>query len=146
MSAFIVDSKTLDNVVAALCRASLCNEMIAPSVRRELHAMNVAAYGERYAKQDGIAYEESRGEATHALVQQIKSVRCFLYQCTEGDVPKSKRFAGLYAACERAASYLSIEYVDRHKIALKVKEGNTLADEAQSYVMSTDEYESAEWG
>ena len=49
----------------------------------------------------------SPGQDFKARVQAYKSFRCFLYQCSEGDVPLSP----LYKAVEAAADYLAAEIV-----------------------------------
>ena len=56
--------------------------------------MNNKAVDYRYNENNPIEiYKYSYVVAS--LVQVYKSLQCFLYQCSEGDIPKSKLFQGL---------------------------------------------------
>lgn len=140
MSAFIVENKTINRILAYMIADSdLCCyldtlgldftddkliEASATMLGRAMLAMNCAAYDARYGEgqaakvlgDDRYRYESIK---TPSRFQAASSLRCFLYQCSEGDIPERKLF--------KAISH----YAD----AL-----------AWSIVRDTPEYKNAEWG
>ena len=112
MSAYIVDRETMDRVVTAI--ATHDNPPRHPdeitALGRELYALNLRAVLARYPNDTKETapgpcdisdihdnFTPRRSNATR--VQLFKAMRCFLYQCSEGDVPDSD----LFKAVERFA-------------------------------------------
>jgi hypothetical protein len=115
MSAFMVEDTTINYVVNWL-RRNIDQFSLIPHKLKELgfdtsvqgwaeklgqamFQLNIKAVNARYG--DGEAAEfrklDYRFEHTEAvsLVQVLKSLRCWLYQCCEGDVPETKLY-GLF--------------------------------------------------
>jgi hypothetical protein len=107
MSAFIVDDLCIRRILTGFERAEYQTEGLYCTIRpprptvgnEERHAtaralleMNVEAVNHRYAhngEQPVPAFREGpAGEVTDWQV--LKSLDCYLYQCSEGDIPKSE--------------------------------------------------------
>jgi hypothetical protein len=105
VSSYVVGAETLGRVVAHIEHANtfasrhLCDELTRllglPSgerwhieLGRALHDMNVSAVCQRYTDDSpgDYPYEHPRGHAP-SLLHAYKALRCYLYQCSEGDVP-----------------------------------------------------------
>jgi hypothetical protein len=72
----------------------------------ELNLKGVEACYNKRAEEmfEGIAYDFDLGYHLPDKIQSLKSLRCFLYQCTEGDIPKtSKLFQALQEVSNRLA-------------------------------------------
>ncbi len=144
MSAFVVEDKVINDVVNYLASSrrygsfeyhdSLGAElMIDATNRKELEGLatdmfrlNCNAVEQRYGAGEAAKFRDLDFSfvAQHAgfivnPIQAYKSLGCWLYQCAEGDVPKTSL---LYAAM------------------LKIK-----AEMAENIVSSLPEYESAKW-
>lgn len=66
----------------------------------------VARYGDNYAEAvEPYRYHEPRHRPT-LLVQVYKSLRCFLYQCSEGDMPDTTLFLQLVGVRDHMACAL----------------------------------------
>lgn len=96
MSSFLVSFETIDRIVAAAIKHNKTTYRQASTYGRRLINLNKAAlqarYGERPTRTD-YAYRTPRS----AAVQTYKSIQCFLYQCSEGDVPSSNFFKEIEA-------------------------------------------------
>jgi hypothetical protein len=128
MSAYIVEDKTINIVVGWLERELANSRFTLDRLAREFdidlasdkwdeklaHAMlqlncdgvNVR-YGEEKAEKfrpHDFVYEPERH---HSLVQVIKSLQCWKYQCSEGDVPDTK----LYQFFEEVEKYIALKIV-----------------------------------
>jgi hypothetical protein len=107
MSAFIVDGKTIDRIVTyildnrrefnGLTMTTTQPEGIGSVIGQQLYRLNTDAVNYRYAER-----EESPGTRYHykpagklSDIQAYKSISCFLYQCSEGDVPERPLFIEL---------------------------------------------------
>jgi hypothetical protein len=139
MSAFMVEDETINRIVTWLRRevstSRFAIDRLARKYRIDLVSSN---WDEKLAKAmfqlncDGVNQRYGEGEAKrfrslnfrykpefdHSLVQVLKSLQCWMYQCCEGDVPKTKL-------------YQFFEEVERH-LALKI-------------VMNLPEYDKAKW-
>lgn len=121
MSAFIVENACLENVVGHLCR--LQSGSMEAHTRRPLEEMgydftdpksllklakdmmllNCAGVRSRYGEEHGNTYVKNVkfkgnefGFPRHCVpAQAYKSLSCFLYQCSEGDVPEHPLFKAL---------------------------------------------------
>jgi len=140
MSAFVVDDKTINRLVAFLMYEKphygdewkrmvaehgfdLYDMEQARLFAEELHAMNVAAVCQRYADDSPEMYPFKfqlvlTGRISAA--QAVKSLHCLHYQCCEGDVPDTWPAYKLLEALANAICY--------------------------EIVSESPEYEMAEWG
>jgi hypothetical protein len=112
MSAFMVEDKTINTIVNWLTREhfyfseipyklrGLGFEMAvsgwAEALGQAMFQLNIKAVDARYGQGEAAKFRELnyRYQVTEPvpLVQVVKSLRCWLYQCCEGDVPET----GLY--------------------------------------------------
>lgn len=111
MSAYIVDNKTINRIVNLLVHEvrnypfsdnlkevlaklgfDLTTDVSAEKLANDMFTLNVSAVRQRYSEVGPIppfAYVKSSLES---FMQTFKSLRCWLYQCCEGDVPKSSLY------------------------------------------------------
>lgn len=128
MSAFLVEDKTINRVVSYLWehrkRLDLTEVggLDKPSDRQKLaeamYELNQQALVARYGKRDDIPAPVF-SETTAAPIQVYKSLRCWLYQCSEGTIPEESLF---FAAMEKIGGQI-----------------------AERIVMSSREYDLAGW-
>lgn len=103
MSAFIVEHACISRVVLALRSGRPEYLRVDPdSLGMMLLDMNrravVARYGDNSVEAiEPYRYIEPMGGHPHLLVQVYKSLRCYLYQCSEGDVPDQPLYLQLDA-------------------------------------------------
>jgi len=140
MSAFMVNDKTINSVVTWLTREVSTSHFTMDQLARKYNVDLVSdKWDEKLANAifqlncDGVNARYGNGEAEKfrplnfsyqpehdfSLVQVIKSLQCWLYQCCEGEVRQTKL-------------YRFFEEVENH-LALKI-------------VMELPEYTKAEWG
>ena len=111
MSAYIVEDKTIGRIVSRLVYEVINNpssntlrqglsklgydlttDSFAEKLAKDMFALNVNAVRQRYNANDPapkFTYVESYPTS---LIQTLKSLNCWVYQCTEGDVPKSSLY------------------------------------------------------
>ena len=124
MSAFLVEDRTINRVVTWLVHQranSYYRELIAPALGCEcddpdfaqklgisMVMLNTDAVNGRYgqARPPDITYRFRNEPA--AKMQVLKSLRCWLYQCAEHDIPKE---SALYQVMEQASLHLAFEIV-----------------------------------
>ena len=140
MSAFMVEDKTINSIVTWLtgevatshCTldqlartydVDLTSDKWDETLANAMFQLNCdgvnARYGEGEAEKFRPLNFTYRPEDCSSLVQVLKSLQCWNYQCSEGDVPETKL-------------YQFFEEVEHH-LALKI-------------VMNLPEYEKAKWG
>ncbi len=141
MSAFMVEDKTINRVVSWFRREVATNRHFTLDWLAREYGVDLerAGWDEKLAQAmfqlncDGVTERYGKGEAEKfrplnftyqpedysSLVQVLKSLQCWKYQCSEGDVPETKL-------------YQFFEGVEHH-LALKI-------------VMNLPEYEKAKWG
>lgn len=96
MSAFVVSNRTMTRVLYALHLANSL-DAFAPFVCGEdlggyLLAMNADAVAQRYNEEpEPVVYRPERG-LTFTPCDALKGLECFIYQCSEGNVPKREEF------------------------------------------------------
>ena len=102
MSAFMVTKHTIDNVVALAKPMHMSGDSRATEFGAQLIAMNANALGQRYDLPQSeiddyalFAKEYVFEERKDSEVQLLKSLDCFLYQCSEGDVPETDLYKEL---------------------------------------------------
>jgi hypothetical protein len=140
MSAFLVEDKTINSIVTWLTREVSTSHFTIDRLARKYGVdLTSDTWDEKLATAmfqlncDGVTARYGEGEAEkfrpltctykpeiyHSLVQVFKSLQCWKYQCSEGDVPQTKL-------------YQFFEAVENH-LAVKI-------------VMDLPEYEKAKWG
>ena len=132
MSAYVVDDETIHHILGfcraravesdsssltplAQCGHDLRSAASQPAPALELacarlgttiHLLNVGAVRARYDDADtGMvppAYEHKHATGTTAI-RAYKALRCWLYQCSEGDVPKSPLYKAMTAILDTLA-------------------------------------------
>ena len=131
MSAFIVEDTTINRVVNYLAddhnrgytmrqlnEAGLLTDPA--NLGQAMAALNCEAVNERYDEHEAPSYTYGEGPLMRDGVHQVlKSLKCWIYQCSEGDVPET----ALYKIMDDYAGQLAI-----------------------TIVRSAPEYEAAEWG
>ncbi|SFH20714.1 hypothetical protein SAMN05660649_04239 [Desulfotomaculum arcticum] len=118
MSAYIVGKETIDRIVTFI-HGKLIDTIyhyypaISDAYKGEpnklgqnLWAMNVRAIDQRYGENNPLNLYKYKCQP-ESKVQVYKSLRGFLYQCMEGDVPKSQLFKDM----DRLANDLAGEIV-----------------------------------
>jgi hypothetical protein len=123
MSSFIVHPKTVNCVVSFLYWKTqkqdwtpkrLSNELNLDvhdspgSLAQAMTALNYRATNERYQENEDFKQDESRFDFVIGdRIQVLKSLRCWLYQCNEGDVPET----ALYKIMDEYADILAYHIV-----------------------------------
>lgn len=135
MSAFIVDDKTINGIVSWLndaikrqtdyswCAQTLLKlgykldtEFGCKRIAEEMFTLNCDSIEQRYG--EGQAKEFRPLDFQFCLIrppnnyQALKSMRCLLYQCCEGDVPEQ---SDLYNALDKVSLELSYQLVTRSR-------------------------------
>jgi len=118
VSSFIVDDGTINDILAAAQLYTQCNLAEMPPPPRDimsawpqgcdwallgqaLREMNVAAVIARYGPSDDLPGPfpllpyEYRGVMPPSPIQAIKTLACYLYQCSEGDIPEQPLYRQL---------------------------------------------------
>lgn len=103
MSAFMVDKKTIDRVITGMQTVGDGGRERTEDESElgvELLAMNARAMNARYG--DEIELEDYRftPRPLDSRCQLFKAMRCFLYQCSEGDVPEESLFKRVAKAAD----------------------------------------------
>lgn len=109
MSAFIVSRKVINHVVWAMTQegrffdtGSEATPAVRTALGRELYGINARAVSQRYSEKEKYLTYAWVDETPDPVVA-FKACECFLYQCSEGDVPDSDLFKRVEAACNALA-------------------------------------------
>jgi hypothetical protein len=83
-----------DNLKQKLLEAGydLSTDSPAEKLAQDMFALNVSAVRQRYEKVGSIPKFTYLQDSLYSLIQTLKSLNCWLYQCCEGDVPKSSLY------------------------------------------------------
>ena len=131
MSAWIVGPKTINRILYSLSQMrdgwikSKITEMfleIDPKwdfienpteIGKAMYSLNIDAVGARYGGRKRGDLPGSQGEYYYELtpcndIQAYKSLRCWIYQCSEGDVPERP----LYKAFEQIGTFIAEKIVN----------------------------------
>jgi hypothetical protein len=128
MSAYIVEDETINNIIFSINR--ICKDkkpfekilktdyLTNQELGVELLKLNLKAVTSRYGKKklekgelncfETFKYKEIYGLS---LYQEVKTISCFLYQCSEGNVPNSK----LFKLLDNLRGDISLEIVHNSK-------------------------------
>jgi hypothetical protein len=128
MSAFIVEDKTINRVVTWLTRevathrfsldqrarkydVDLTSDGWEKKLAYAMFQLNCDGVNARYGEGEAEKFRPQnfmyKPESYFSLVQVLKSLQCWLYQCSEGDVPETK----LYRFFKEVESYLALKIV-----------------------------------
>jgi hypothetical protein len=111
MSAFIVEDRTIARIVNWLVREvgnnpesyklkeklsklgyDLTSDSQAEKLAKDMLELNMSAVNQRYHEENPVpSFSYVPGVPT-SLIQTLKSLNCWIYQCTEGDVPKQSSY------------------------------------------------------
>jgi hypothetical protein len=106
MSAYVVEDKTINRIVSWLWQDGRNNRYTmhrlekigltkSEDIGRALLNMNIDAVGQRYQIKDNpgaTRFYRHGFELVTNRYQALKSLHCFLYQCSEGDVPETELY------------------------------------------------------
>jgi hypothetical protein len=114
MSAFMTSKETIDDVVTMLIPSAMSGDKTGTDQGMALIMLNAAALDQRYTlsteerneySEMAADYEYTEGKQTE--VQNLKSAECFLYQCSEGDVPETDLFKRIAQTADTFSDVLS---------------------------------------
>lgn len=128
MSSFICSNDTINKVLAAMFLDQWPTDLQRYQMGKRLAEMNDNAYAYRYKVNSGSAafsdkhhflsmHDVQMGNGK-VLIPIIKSMECYLYQCSEGNIPESSLYKEVKAK---------------------------LNELREAYIQSTQEYKSAPW-
>ncbi len=113
MSAFFVSPAVIDDIVSIASPASEGDDF-ANELGRVLWSLNELALTQRYGLGEDEAYYSTEiakynfvEDKTISEAQKLKSLNCWLYQCSEGTVPNHPRFKKMQALAEVIEEALS---------------------------------------
>lgn len=132
MSAFVVEDKTINRVVSFLHNQhhlsnyhlkikesfglDLLSEEDCEKLARSMFETNCRSVRARYADADEAEMIPREFVYSYELrtppIQVYKSLRCWLYQCSEGDIPET---SALYQGMRKLASLYAKEIVEASK-------------------------------
>jgi len=133
MSAYIVEDKTINTILAYLARGrdiehvqqtihaetgtDLTNYQSIEELGRAMFALNCRAVDARYGEGESQSFRDDMQYKYSTVlpptcIQAYASLRCWLYQCSEGDVPDTST---LYATMERVSDQLAHHIVQSSK-------------------------------
>ena len=100
MSSFQVSNKTINRIANRLIgegfyKDKLANDlgiMSREGLAKALYEMNCEALRQRYGECDVADFPTNITQIFPSNIQEYKSLRCFLYQCSEGNVPETELF------------------------------------------------------
>lgn len=95
MSAFLIENETISAIANKYCLSNYPESKEA--LAKELYDMNVKALNARYEDIEGmtIEFKYIQTASFDSLYQALKSLRCYLYQCSEGDIPEEELYKSL---------------------------------------------------
>ena len=108
MSSFIVNKTTIDRIITGMINSKITEET------DEICILDYSAFGQDLLDMNTNAVNQRYDESNHAElytfnktmvtdVQAFKSLRCLMYQCSEGDVPNSELYKQMDDIGERMA-------------------------------------------
>lgn len=109
MSSYIVDKMTIDRIISGILQSQIDNEirdeciMDCSDFGQRLWNMNVNAVDQRYDEITRRNVYEFK-KVVVSKIQAYKSLRCLMYQCSEGDVPDSELYKQMDVFGDRMAS------------------------------------------
>ena len=106
MSAFVVNKETIEKVICGIqllkrkhgesyistILGSHYKNLSRNKFANQLWAMNSRAVNQRYTEQDTAPEANNFSISFCSLTDAYKATQCFIYQCSEGDVPSDNLF------------------------------------------------------
>jgi hypothetical protein len=116
MSSFIVSLKSIDAITTWLMPKTELElqpfKTVDPTaIGQQLLDLNFLAYNHRYS-QKGPTPTYSWNIKGLTRVQLYKTLQCYLYQCTEGDIPDTRIYKYLERELRTLADYIITEIPD----------------------------------
>ena len=101
MSSFIVTDKTISRICTSLAIGQ--DTISLTRLGRRLLKMNIRATGQRYPDKPYLDEQQAKkaintfnyDPAYCNKYQELKSLQCYLYQCSEGTIPQTKLYREL---------------------------------------------------
>lgn len=125
MSAFIVKCQTIDRILSFLFFSSkslylaedYTNEEKLTKIGRELLKMNIKAVNYRYSEKKEFSYAEKYSVTISpvSVFQALKSLKCLLYQCAEGNIPNTKLYREFREMEKRISDFIIYKLPDFEK-------------------------------
>ena len=108
MSAFMVSERTMHRVIYGMVENGVIPAEEGTPEGRRFYRMNVDAMRARYPKENypldlALSYTYSRSLGHCSNIEALKAVNCLLYQCMEGDVPRSDLYQYLESVLTKLA-------------------------------------------
>lgn len=141
MSSFIVDNNTINKLVEYFIKCSYSEEGVKPQVYdileelgyslnykfddtnpnadnlfNDMILLNLKAVNYRYDEKNHLVKNKFKEVEETNIYQILKSLQCFLYQCSEGEMMKDKLFIALQKIEEILISDI-ISHLDEYKKA-----------------------------
>jgi hypothetical protein len=117
MSAFVVDNSTISRVVTFFQHSRYFGPVVAGYDLRQandrhalgfvMHSMNVSAVGQRYLGYLGEVVPYKFSYEFGSTFAALKSLECWIYQCSEGDIPERQ----LYKDMKELSAQLAMSIV-----------------------------------
>ena len=121
MSSFIIQDETINKLVNFFINCSYSKEEYKPEITRQINKLgfileydenekiqdayrfgrsmkrlNILAWNKAYNKKcKTVLFEHDENANEKNIYQILKSLQCFLYQCSEGDIPKDNLYITL---------------------------------------------------
>ena len=107
MSAYLVEDKTINNIVNWLYRELPQNYYLTEELKKvgysaedleklakDMFKLNITSLNQRYGSARGFRDLNFRYQLTYGIpkIQVLKSLQCWLYQCAEGNVVRKKLY------------------------------------------------------
>jgi hypothetical protein len=139
MSAFLVGKQTIDRILSFVSFECRKSEFFKRQLTKDLHVdfsdyswrdklgqkmweLNQLALGYRYGEEEeALRYSFFDVSASVSRIQMFKSLKCWLYQCAEGEIPEKSILYKVFS--REVALYLALRIVEE-----------------------TPDYDKAEWG
>jgi|SRR5215471_11129528 len=119
MSAFLVSDGTIDRVVKAFSLHYPDHQPDLNEIGRMMVAMNASALNQRYTKAqveeawgfiEPDAYTYTEHEDDKPNLAMLKALHCFIYQCSEGNVPDCDLYKRVQAVEKGLTEYVCRVY------------------------------------
>ena len=121
MSSFLVENSTISKLADALRYKSYEFSgayNLTSRLAQDLYDLNIRALRERYDDPtdliDNFVFTSERWELNDKkdLAQFYKSLACFIYQCSEGEVPETELYKMLEEAQDKLAYKIAMDRAD----------------------------------
>jgi hypothetical protein len=125
MSAYIVENQTIDRIITIIHNhfsnfavVKICYPELGKYIENrdrlgtELLKMNIDAVSQRYNEKPVYPLYNYRTPQPVSKMQGLKSLKCYLYQCSEGDIPEKSL---LYKELDKLSGDIAYNIVSKMK-------------------------------